>query len=253
MAGVKQFDRDEVLDRAMAAFWTRGYEATSIEDLVEATGIGRGSLYGTFGDKRQLFLAALDQYWNTVGMEMFAELSDPDARHAIERMFDALIRRASNPKFPRGCLFTNTSLECPTCGDEIARKIAENIGQQETAIYQVLRKAQADGTLSQTQDARALARFFLGVAWGINAVNKSVADPGVFRDMGQSRNECLGSARRSAQWFSGKEASPLRRSAASPQQESLRQPKRSAQLQVGDVNLYGSGTPSETNRPLSQP
>jgi len=57
------------------------------------------------------------------------------------------------------------------------------MGQQETAIYEVLRKAQADGTLSQTQDARALARFFLGVAWGINAVNKSVADPGVFRDM----------------------------------------------------------------------
>ena len=183
MAGVKQFDRDEVLDRAMAAFWTRGYEATSIDDLVQATGIGRGSLYGTFGDKRQLFLAALDRYWNTVGMEMFAELSDPDARHAIERMFDALIRRASNPKFQRGCLFTNTSLECPTCGEEIARKIAENMGQQETAIYQVLRRAQADGTLSQTQDARALARFFLGVAWGINAVNKSVADPGVFRDM----------------------------------------------------------------------
>jgi TetR/AcrR family transcriptional repressor of nem operon len=183
MAGVKQFDRDEVLDRAMAAFWTRGYEATSIDDLVQATGIGRGSLYGTFGDKRQLFLAALDRYWNTVGMEMFAELSNPDARHAVERMFDALIRRASNPKFPRGCLFTNTSLECPTCGDEIARKIAENMGQQETAIYQVLRKAQADGTLSQTQDARALARFFLGVAWGINAVNKSVADPGVLRDM----------------------------------------------------------------------
>jgi TetR/AcrR family transcriptional repressor of nem operon len=183
MAGVKQFDRDKALDSAMAAFWSRGYEATSIDDLVEATGIGRGSLYGTFGDKRQLFLAALDRYWNTVGMEMFAELSDPDARHAIERMFDALIRRASNPKFPRGCLFTNTSLECPSCGGEITRKIAENMGQQETAIYLVLRKAQADGTLNPAQDARALARFFLGVAWGINAVNKSVADPGVFRDI----------------------------------------------------------------------
>jgi TetR/AcrR family transcriptional repressor of nem operon len=167
----------------MTVFWSRGYEATKIDHLVEATGIGRGSLYGTFGDKRQLFLAALDQYWNTFGMEMFAELADPNARHAIERMFDALIRRASDPRVPRGCLFTNTSLECPTCGDEIARKIAENMGQQETAIYQVLRKAQADGTLSQAQDARALARFFLGVAWGINAVNKSVADPGVFRDM----------------------------------------------------------------------
>ena len=183
MAGVKQFDRDEILDRAMAVFWTRGYEATSIDDLVEATGIGRGSLYGAFGDKRQLFLTALDRYWNTIAAEMFAELSDPDARNAIERMFDVLIRRASNPKFPRGCLFTNTSLECPGSGEEITRKIAENMGQQETAIYQVLRKAQADGTLSQSQDARALARFFLGVAWGINAVNKSVADPGVFKDI----------------------------------------------------------------------
>jgi TetR/AcrR family transcriptional regulator, transcriptional repressor for nem operon len=183
MAGVKQFDRDEVLDRAMAAFWTRGYEATSIDDLVEATGGGRGSLYGTFGDKHQLFLMALDRYWNTVAAQMNAELSDPDGRRAIERMFDVLIRRASDPGVPRGCLITNTSLECPTCGDEIARKIAERMGQQETAIYQVLRKAQTDGALSPAQDARALARFFLGVAWGINAVNKSVADPGVLRDM----------------------------------------------------------------------
>jgi TetR/AcrR family transcriptional regulator, transcriptional repressor for nem operon len=183
MAGVKQFDRDEVLDRAMAAFWTRGYAATSIDELVAATGIGRGSLYGTFGDKRQLFLAALDRYWNTVAAEMIALLSDPDGRRAIEHMFDALIRRASDPRVPRGCLITNTSLECPTCGDEIARKIAERMGQQETAIYHVIRKAQTDGTLSPAQDARALARFFLGVAWGINAVNRSVADPGVLRDM----------------------------------------------------------------------
>jgi glutaredoxin-related protein len=101
-----------------------------------------------------------------------------------------------------GALFTNTSLECPTCGDEIARKIAENMGQQETAIYQVLRKAQAEGTLSRTQDARALARLFLGVAWGINAANRSVADPGVFSDNGQSRAGRLGDAdRNSAQSF----------------------------------------------------
>ena len=183
MAGVKQFDRDEVLDRAMAAFWTRGYEATSIDDLVEATGINRGSLYGTFGDKRRLFLMALDRYWDTVVNAMMEELSDPDPRRAIERMFDALIRRTSDPRFPRGCLITNTSLECPTCGDEIARKIAERLGQQETAIYRVLRKAQAQGALNPAHDARALARFFLGVAWGINAVNKTVADPEVLRDM----------------------------------------------------------------------
>ena len=183
MTGVKKFDRSEVLDRAMTTFWTRGYEATSIEDLVAATGINRGSLYGTFGDKRRLFLAALDHYWHTVVNAMMAALSDPDPRRALERMFEALIRRTSDPRFPRGCLITNTSLECPTVGDDIARKIAERVGQQETAIYGVLRKAQAEGALSAAHDARALARFFLGVAWGINAVNRTVADPEALRDM----------------------------------------------------------------------
>src|SRR3984893_15359856 len=125
MAGVKQFDRVQVLDRAIVAFWTRGYTETSIDDLVEATGINRGSIYGTFGDKRRLFLMALDRYWDTVANAMIVELADPDPRRAIERMFDALTRRTCDPRFPRGCLITNTSLECPTCGDEIARKIPE--------------------------------------------------------------------------------------------------------------------------------
>ena len=183
MAGVKQFDRNEVLDRAMVLFWTRGYEATSIQDLVEATGINRGSIYGTFGDKKGLFLAVLDHYAEKVAKPLMAELSDLDPRRAIERMFDSIIKRTSDPSFPRGCLNTNTSLECPTSGDEITRKIAERLGQQESAIYRVLRRAQAEGSLASTLDARALARFFMGVAQGLNVVNKAVADPGVLKDM----------------------------------------------------------------------
>jgi len=183
MAGVKQFDPREVLDRAMALFWTRGYEATSIQDLVEATGINRGSIYATFGDKKGLFLTVLDHYAEKVAKPSMAALSDPDPRRAIERMFDSIIRRTSDPRFPRGCLNTNTSLECPTSGDEITRKIAEGFGQQESAIYRVLRRAQAEGSLASTLDARALARFFMGVAQGLNVVNKAVADPGVLKDM----------------------------------------------------------------------
>jgi TetR/AcrR family transcriptional repressor of nem operon len=183
MAGVKQFDRNEVLERAMAQFWKRGYEATSIQDLVEATGINRGSIYGSFGNKKGLFLAVLDYYTDKVGKPLMAELSDPDPRHAITRMFDSIIRRTSDPRFPRGCLNTNTSLECPAAGDEITRKIAEGLGWQETAIYRVLQRAQAEGSLAASADARALARFFTGVAQGLNVVNKAVADPEVLRDI----------------------------------------------------------------------
>jgi TetR/AcrR family transcriptional repressor of nem operon len=183
MVGTKQLERDEVLDLAMAAFWNRGYEATSIDDLVETIGINRARLYGKFGDKKRLFLAALDRYLDTVGKSIMADLSDPDPRRAIERMFDSIVRRVSDPNYPRGCFITNTSLECPTCGDEIARKVAEALGQQESAIYRALRRAQTEGMLASSLDARALARFFLGVAQGINVLNKAVADPDVLKDM----------------------------------------------------------------------
>ncbi len=183
MAGIKQFDRDEVLNRATALFWRRGYEATSIRDLVEATGINRGSIYGTFGDKQSLFLAVLDHYGKTVAKPMLAALDNPDPRRAIEMMFESIICRTSDPKFPRGCLNTNTSLECPSAGDEISRKIAEGFGLQESSIYQVLRRAQAEGSLASTLDAKALARFFVAVAQGLNVVNKAVADPGALKDI----------------------------------------------------------------------
>jgi TetR/AcrR family transcriptional repressor of nem operon len=62
MVGIKRFDKDKVPDRAMRVFWERGYEATSIADLLKATDINRGSLYGTFGDRRSLFLSAQDRY-----------------------------------------------------------------------------------------------------------------------------------------------------------------------------------------------
>lgn len=183
MAGVKQFDRNEVLDHAMAVFWRNGYQATSIQELVEATGINRGSLYTTFGDKRGLFLAVLDHYSERIARPTIAGLNDPDPRRAIEGMFESIIRRTSDPTFPRGCLNTNTSLECPGAGDVVGRKIAALLGQQESAIYQVVRRAQSTGALGPDQDARALARFFVGVAHGLNVVNKVAADPAMLKDM----------------------------------------------------------------------
>jgi TetR/AcrR family transcriptional repressor of nem operon len=183
MSGVKQFDTNEVLDRAMAVFWERGYEATSIQDLVEATGLNRGSLYATFSDKKQLFLAVLAHYVSRVGGPMMAELAASDPRQAIERMFGAILRRTSDPTSPRGCLITNTALECPGSGDDISRTIAACVGQQEALVYQVLLGAQVTGALPQAHDCRALARFFVGVAQSLNVVHKAMADPGVLQDI----------------------------------------------------------------------
>jgi len=183
MPGVKQFDREKVLDRAMTVFWERGYEATTIQDLLDAMGINRGSLYATFGDKKRLFLTVLDRYSESVGKPLMAELIDSDPHHAIERMFESIIRRNSDARWPRGCLNTNTALECPGSGDAISRKIAERLRQQESAIYRVLRRAQLQGMLDLAQNARALARFFMGTAQALNVVNKAAPDPSILRDM----------------------------------------------------------------------
>lgn len=183
MAGVKQFKRNDVLDRAMVLFWRRGYEATSIQDLVEATGINRGSIYGTFGDKQGLFLAVLDHYFEKIARPMIAELANPDPRRAVAGMLGSIIRRTSDPRLPRGCLNTNSSLECPGIGDPISRRVAGGLGQQEAAIYRVLHRAQVEGRLESNLGARALARFFVAVAQGMNVVNKATPDPAILRDI----------------------------------------------------------------------
>ena len=183
MARPKEFDHREVLNRATALFWTRGYDATSIEDLVEATGINRGSIYGTFGDKENFFHTVLEHYTETVANAMLAELSDPDPRRAIERMFDFIIRRTSDSKLPRGCLITNTSLGCRNRGDEISRSIEKCFGRVEGAINSVMRRAQAQGLVASSREAKALGRFFFCVVQGLNVLNKAAVEPEVLRDM----------------------------------------------------------------------
>src|ERR1700752_101086 len=98
-------------------------------------------------------------------------------------MFAAILRRTSDPTKPRGCLITNTALECPRSGDDISRTIAAWVGQQESAFYQVLLCAQKTGALPHAHDCRALARFVVGVAQGLNVVHKAMADPAVLQDM----------------------------------------------------------------------
>jgi TetR/AcrR family transcriptional repressor of nem operon len=183
MVGTRQFDHDSVVDRAMMLFWRRGYGGTSIQDLEKATRLRRGSLYNAFGDKQGLFVAALRRYETTVGEERIKQLSNPDPYRAIEGFLDALVTQMSEPSRPRGCLHTNTSLELPNAPDEVLRIIAERTAGIEDAIYLVLRRAQAERMLDPAADARALARFYLGVAKGIGVLHKVFGDASALRDI----------------------------------------------------------------------
>ena len=182
MTGIKQFDQDAVVERAMLLFWRVGYGATSIQDIERATKLRRGSLYNAFGDKEGLFVAALNRYQNTVGQERIKQLSNPDPYLAIEGFLNLLVDQMSDPSRPRGRLQTNTSLEFPNAPDAVIRIIAERTRGIENVIYSVLQRAMAQGLLDQTADTRALARFYLSVAKGIGVLHMVFGDAPMLRD-----------------------------------------------------------------------
>lgn len=183
MAGVKQFDSEVVIDRAMMHFWRIGYGATSIKDLEKATKLRRGSLYNAFGDKEALFIAALKRYDSVIGSKRIEALSNPDPHRAIESFLSTLVEQLSEPGRPRGCLHTNTSLEIPSAPTAIMRIVVERTSAIEDAIYAVLRSAKRREVLDRTVDERALARFYLGVAKGITVLHKLYGNSAMLRDV----------------------------------------------------------------------
>src|SRR5919106_1334524 len=108
MARHKEFDRDEALHRAMEVFWSRGYEAASVGDLVKHMGINRQSLYDTFGDKHALYLAALDRYPEVEGRKMFELLERPGSvKRALRNLFEGVVACALGEGERRGCFVGN--------------------------------------------------------------------------------------------------------------------------------------------------
>src|SRR5439155_6557880 len=112
MARPKAFDPDQAAQEAMEAFWERGYNATSVSDLLAEMGLHRGSLYGTFGDKKQLFLAALDKYQDQNVAMIREVLEQPgSARQAIVALLDVAIERCTGAGAARGCLAAKAAME----------------------------------------------------------------------------------------------------------------------------------------------
>ncbi|SMG62426.1 transcriptional regulator, TetR family, partial [methanotrophic bacterial endosymbiont of Bathymodiolus sp.] len=112
MARPKAFDQEDVLDKAVAVFWAKGYEATSMQDLVDAMGIQRGSLYATFGSKQQLFLQSLERYGKVV-VKQFLDIlqSKPSGVESIELFFAQLVEHLLTAGPLRSCLVTNSAIE----------------------------------------------------------------------------------------------------------------------------------------------
>ncbi|MFH8362505.1 TetR/AcrR family transcriptional regulator [Streptomyces anulatus] len=184
MARTKEFDPETALQSALQLFWQRGYEATSMADLVEHLGIGRASIYATFGNKHELYLKALDRYSENRDSNLLHELSQPGA--ALPAVRTAVRRFAAEANADehraKGCFITNTAAELGPHDPAAARRVEASWDHFETLLHSALTRAQAQGELPAERDPRALARMLLVLMQGLRVVGKASKGPGRVRD-----------------------------------------------------------------------
>ncbi|MFI6522093.1 TetR/AcrR family transcriptional regulator [Spirillospora sp. NPDC050679] len=177
MARTREFDTDAAVDAAMEVFWSRGYEATSVQHLVEATGVGRGSLYAAFGSKDGLYEAALARYAAASTARIADRLErDGPVRTVLRDLLMSLVDDTLDDPERRGCLMTNTAVE-RLPGDPAARRVVgAAFDRVAGSVTAALRRARARGELPPDTDVTALADFFFTTIQGLRVQGKAGAD-----------------------------------------------------------------------------
>jgi len=190
---VKHFDQHATLARAMDLFWRRGYEATSVQDLVDELGISRSSLYATFGDKDALFQAALEHYCGTEAGPRHELLhGDRPVREAVRELLEGIAAAPDIHPDRRGCLVVNAAMERIPADPVTARAVAAQFERFEDALHDALRRGQERGQLDAAEDPRALARFLVAVVQGMRVVGKAGRDPAHLGDVVEVALRALG-------------------------------------------------------------
>jgi TetR/AcrR family transcriptional repressor of nem operon len=179
MGRPKKFEREILIEKAMKVFWAKGYEATSISDLAEAMGILSGSLYNMFGDKKSLFLESLELYEATAQRMFLSVLEEPGSRtEAIDRLFRKVATFLGEDATRRGCLLSNTMLECNQPGDASLQIAERHRLAMEKAFVSALAQAQATGEMSprSQSETRVLAQTLVNALQGLRLTSRTVHD-----------------------------------------------------------------------------
>ena len=180
----RKFQTAHVLEKAMLVFWTKGYECASMRDLGVAMGINPSSIYLTFGDKRGLYLAVLDYFYDNEITKMLAPLEGSGShKQAIREVFLAVAEEAALDGECRGCMMYNTAVELCPQDHEVTAKVAAGLKRTEDAFFSGVVEAQAQGEIPSDYDPRNLARFLSSSLSGLGVMGRVFQDPGTLRDI----------------------------------------------------------------------
>jgi TetR/AcrR family transcriptional repressor of nem operon len=185
MARPREFQTDQVLEDAMQQFWLRGYRATSVEDLVKATGVKPGSLYGAFrGGKRALFMGSLERYSKLVVPQKLGDLERPGASVAeIRAYFDGLVQDLLSPEGRQGCLLVNSAIELAAKDDEVAAVVRGHHARLQRCFVGALRTARRLKEVPGSIDPVGKARLLVAASQGLMVVGKANPDKEVLKEI----------------------------------------------------------------------
>jgi AcrR family transcriptional regulator len=183
VARPRTFDEGDVIAAAREEFWNRGYAATSVDDLTAATGLGKGSLYGAFGDKHSLYLRALDDYITSSVDRVRAGLRDPEftAYDRLARHIRGQVKAIAADTSRRGCLMAKSAAELGATDDAVEEKVARAYAAWRDELAACIKEAQRDGDIDAKRNPQALAGTLLAFIRGQEALHKGGAKPAALR------------------------------------------------------------------------
>lgn len=183
MARPQEFEASKALRSAMRVFWSKGYEAASLNDILTATGLSKSSLYATFGDKRELFLAAFEAYRRERLQRLEGALNNGQpARQAIEEFFRQGVSQAKVPEHAYGCMTANEAVELAPHDLDIQKLVSQDFQAVEEAFTRAIQRGQSDGSIARDKDARQLARFLVVSLLGLKVMARARSERALLED-----------------------------------------------------------------------
>jgi TetR/AcrR family transcriptional repressor of nem operon len=179
----KEFNQDEVLDKSIQLFWEKGYNACSMQDVVDGLGLSRSSIYDTFTDKRNLFLQSLKKYqedYTSIVINMLRDSSD--IRKTLQDIFDSIVQDVEKCS-QKGCFMTNSTIELAHTDEEVAKIIGSNKQQLESAFEKALQKGQDLGQISPKNNPKILSKYLYSNLAGLRVIAKNKPHPDEIREI----------------------------------------------------------------------
>jgi AcrR family transcriptional regulator len=161
------FDLEEALDRSLLLFWEKGFQNTSLDEIAEAVGVKKPSLYAAFGDKEMLFRKVLQRYSSKLSEPIQALERYDNIREAIDAFIELGIAGGCSQGHPRGCLLASAFADSTLLPPNLAKEIKALVGQADQAVAQRLKKAVRDGQLPADFDVKGTAKFLITLMHGV--------------------------------------------------------------------------------------